>query len=328
LDLQPLASRTRLFVASMDAGTNSPMKTPQGSSTDRRSILLLAFVIAAWGGNYVVMKLAVAVNGPWTFNAFRYGLAALFLGVGLGLRHGWRGMMPVRGERAAMALIGALQASVMTGCTTWALTVMDASRTVLIAYSMPIWALLFAFLISREAVTSRLVASVALGFGGLAILCAPWAMDWSSDGIITGSVVALIGSMAWALGAVLYRRRTWASSLSSQIFLQMSTAAVIALLCALLFEQRPLQFDLNYGLIVVYNALVPTILAFWCWAEILTRIPAATAGQFVLFSPVFGILVGHLVLREPLTLTLMLSAVLILCGALLAYIQPSAKTVR
>lgn len=307
---------------------SSPIKPASQSLADGHTILLLAFVIAAWGGNYVVMKVAVAVNGPWTFNMLRYGLAVLFLGGGLCVQAGWRRMLPVRGERAAMAFVGFLQASVMTGCTTWALTVIDASRTVLIAYSMPIWSLLFAFLVSREAVTPRLAASVALGFGGLAVLCAPWAMDWSSETAMMGSIAALVGAMAWALGSVLYRRRTWKSSFGSQVFLQMLTAAIVALLCVFLFEQQPLRFNLQYGLIVVYNALVPTILAFWFWAKILTSIPAATAGQFVLLSPVFGIVLGHLVLGEPLTVALILSAVMILCGALLAYIQPAASNAR
>jgi drug/metabolite transporter (DMT)-like permease len=79
--------------------------------------------------------------------------------------------------------------------------------------------------------------------------------------------------------------------------------------------------DTHYVLIILYNALVPTILAFWFWAKILTLIPAATAGQFVLLSPIVGIVLGSLVLGEAITVTLVVSAALILGGALLAYIK-------
>jgi len=41
--------------------------------------LLLLFVIGAWGGNYVITKIAVRTNGPWAFNAFRYTTAASLL---------------------------------------------------------------------------------------------------------------------------------------------------------------------------------------------------------------------------------------------------------
>jgi drug/metabolite transporter (DMT)-like permease len=98
---------------------------------------------------------------------------------------------------------------------------------------------------------------------------------------------------------------------------------VTALLCAAAFEQRALVFDARYGAIILYNALVPTILAFWSWAKILTLIPAATAGQFVLLSPILGILLGSLVLGEAVTPMLIASAALILGGALLAYMKRS-----
>jgi drug/metabolite transporter (DMT)-like permease len=283
--------------------------------------LLLIVVIGAWGANYVVTKIAVTTNGPWIFNAFRYATAAALLAAWLCYQKGWRSLMPVRGEVGRIALIGLLQISVTTSSTNWALTHIDANRTILITYSMPIWALFFGLVLSRDLVNLQSVISVALGFGGLALFCAPWSMDWTSSGALAGSGAALLGSVGWALGAVLYRRFALTSSLGQQIFLQVLTAAATALLCAAAFEQRPLLFDARYGVIILYNALVPTILAFWFWAKILTLIPAATAGQFVLLSPIFGILLGWLVLGEAVTPMLIVSATLILGGALLAYMK-------
>lgn len=283
--------------------------------------LLLLCVIGAWGANYVITKIAVTTNGPWAFNAFRYTTAAALLAAWLCYQKGWHSLMPARGEFGRIALIGLLQISVTTSSTNWALTHIGANRTILIAYSMPIWALFFGFVLSRDLVNLKSVISVALGFGGLALFCAPWSMDWTSYDALAGSAAALLGAIGWALGAVLYRRFTWNSSLAQQIFLQVLTAALTAILCAAAFEQRPLQLDTHYVLIILYNALVPTILAFWFWAKILTLIPAATAGQFVLLSPIVGIVLGSLVLGEAITATLVVSAALILGGALLAYIK-------
>jgi drug/metabolite transporter (DMT)-like permease len=148
-------------------------------------------------------------------------------------------------------------------------------------------------------------------------------MDWSSHAALAGSAAALLSAMAWALGSVLYRRRVWTSSFESQVFLQILTAAGAAIASAVLFERQPLTFDLNYGLIVVYNALVPTSLAYWLWAKILVRIPAAIAGQFVLLSPIFGIALAHVVLDEPLTAALGVSTVAILGAALMTVKRPA-----
>jgi drug/metabolite transporter (DMT)-like permease len=283
--------------------------------------LLLLFVIGAWGSNYVITKIAIATNGPWAFNAFRYTTAAVFLAAWLSYQKGWRALIPARGEFGRIALTGLLQISVTTSSTNWALTHIDANRTILIAYSMPVWALFFGFVISRHLVTLQSVVGLALGFGGLALFCAPWSMDWTSYDTLAGSGAALLGAVGWALGAVLYRRSSWNSSFGQQIFLQVLTAALTALVCAAAFEHRPVLLDTHYVQIVLYNALVPTILAFWFWAKILTLIPAATAGQFVLLSPILGILLGSLVLGEAITPMLIVSAALILGGALLAYIK-------
>ena len=307
---------------------NKVMMLPKPSVAERENArqnivlaLLLLFVIGAWGGNYVITKIALRTNGPWAFNAFRYTTAATLLAAWLCYQQGWRSLIPARGESGRIVLTGLLQIFVTTSSTNWALTHIDANRTILIAYSMPIWALFFGFFLSRDLVNLKSVISVVLGFGGLALFCAPWSMDWTSYDALAGSGAALLGAAGWALGAVLYRRFVWTSSLGQQIFLQVLAAAVAALLCASAFEQRPLVLDMQYGLIVLYNALVPTILAFWFWAKILTLIPASTAGQFVLLSPIVGILLGSLVLGEAITPMLIVSAALILGGALLAYIK-------
>jgi drug/metabolite transporter (DMT)-like permease len=283
--------------------------------------LLLLFVVGAWGANYVITKIAVRTNGPWAFNALRYTTAATLLAAWLCCQNGWRSLMPARNEVGRIALTGLLQIFLTTSSTNWALTHIDANRTILIAYSMPIWALFFGFFLSRDLVSLQSVISVGLGFGGLALFCAPWSMDWTSYDALAGSGAALLGAIGWALGAVLYRRFTWTSTLAQQIFVQVVATAVTAVLCAFAFEQRPLVLDAQYGLIVLYNALVPTILAFWFWAKILTLIPASTAGQFVLLSPIVGILLGSLVLGEAITSMLIISAAMILGGALLAYIK-------
>ncbi len=105
----------------------------------------------------------------------------------------------------------------------------------------------------------------------------------------------------------------------------MLTAACASCLCFALFESQPLELSLPYAAIVLYNALIPTILAFWFWAKILTRIPAAVAGQFVLLSPVAGILASAAFLAEPVTLPLLVSTAMILGGALIAYMQPHSE---
>jgi len=281
----------------------------------------LAFVIFAWGGNYTWIKLALEDGGALVFNALRYATAVALLGGALLLWLGPRRVLPVPGERIPLALIGLLQAGVMTAGTTLAMEMIEASRTVLIAYSMPIWGMLLSFLILGERPTVAMLAGLVLGLAGLALLSAPWEMDWTSRPGLVGSALALGGTLGWALGSVLYRRRVWRSGFWAQVMGQLAPSAVLIALLALTIEARPTEPTPRYLAIVLYNGVVPTILAFWCWARALTMVPVATASQILLLSPVFGVLLSALVLGERISPTLIGAMALIVAGAGLSYMR-------
>jgi drug/metabolite transporter (DMT)-like permease len=278
----------------------------------------LAFVVFAWGGNYTWVKLGLADMGPWSFNAARYGLAAIVLGLWLVLRQGPAALLPVRGERAAIAVTGLLQVGVMTACTTLSLTRVEASRTVLIAYTMPVWSMLFGAAFAGERAGRPALLPAVLGLAGLAVLFSPWAMDWTTRAALEGSALALIGTWAWAIGALLYRRRAWRSAMWSQVSGQLGPAALVMAAFAALLETRTTVPTAQLGAILAWNALVPTILGFRAWANALERLPVTTASQVLLLSPVLGVALSAAVLGEPITLALLLAALLTLAGSLLA----------
>jgi drug/metabolite transporter (DMT)-like permease len=285
--------------------------------------LLFTVLITAWGGNYTWIKIALRDSGPWTFNALRYALAVFILGVALAASRGWRELLPVAGERVGLALIGLLQIAMITGLSTLALERIEASRTVLIVYSMPIWAILLSVLVLGQHVKLASTVGVLLSFLGLCLLLSPWAMDWSRPAVVLGSFLALCGTMAWALGALLYRQRRWQSDFWSQVFWQILIAAIVTLLGALVFETVILHFTTSYGVILIYNAIVPTVLAYWCWSRVLGRMSVPRASQVLMLSPGFGVLLSAAVLDEPLTISLLTSSILIISGAVLSYRQSS-----
>jgi drug/metabolite transporter (DMT)-like permease len=298
--------------------TNVSRATEKGGGIGTLPAANLAFVVFAWGGNYTWVKLGLADMGPWSFNAARYGLAAILLGLWLALRHGPAALLPVRGERAAIAVTGLLQVGVMTACSTLSLTLVEASRTVLIAYTMPVWSMLFGAAIAGERAGRPALLPAVLGLAGLAVLFSPWAMDWTTHAALLGSALALVGTWAWAIGALLYRRRTWRSGMWSQVSGQLGPAAIVMVVLAALLETRAAEPTAQLAAILAWNALVPTILGFRAWANALERLPVATASQVLLLSPVLGVALSAAVLGEPITPTLLLAALLTLAGSLLA----------
>jgi drug/metabolite transporter (DMT)-like permease len=283
----------------------------------------LAFLIFAWGGNYTWVKIAMRDIGPLWFNFIRYGLAVTVLALAFLLLGRARGLVPERGERWQMALIGLLQAGLMTTMTALAMRWIEASRVVLIAYTVPVWALFWGALILRERITVAAGIGAAMGIAGLAILTDPLNMDWQAA-TLPGTLVALVGVNGWAVGAVLYRRRKWQSGFWAQVFWQLgATALAMAVLAPLLEDPAEIRVTGPMVSAALYNAFIPILLGFFCWMQALSRIPAHAAGQILVLAPLYGVAQSNLVLGEPLGPGLMAACVLVVGGAWLTLRKPA-----
>src|ERR1700730_5800739 len=172
---------------------------------------MLAVVIFAWGGNYTWIKIALRDIGPWTFNAVRYCGAAAIVGLVLVLHRGPRHTLPLPGERLSLAAIGLLPGAVLTVLITVSLMWIASTHTILLIYTNPVWTLLLSAFILGERRTIYNIAGVILGLCGIVLLTNPLVLHWQAS-TLPGIAAALIGSVAWALGSVVYRRRRWNST--------------------------------------------------------------------------------------------------------------------
>jgi drug/metabolite transporter (DMT)-like permease len=284
-----------------------------------QAVGLLAVLIFAWGGNYTWIKLALRDIGPWTFNAARFCAAALIIGVFLALRHGPHQLIPPRGERVGLAIIGILQGAILTAMLTLSLVWIESTHTILLMYTNPVWTLLLSVLVLGERMTTISVAGVALGLIGIAFLTNPIAMPWDAA-TVPGVACALAATLVWASASVLYRRIAWSSTFWQQVFWQLAvSAAAITVVAVLVETHHPIRPTAQLAVITIYNVLVPTALAYWCWAQALSRVKASTASQIMLLSPVFGVAQSHVVLGEPLSAAVIASAVCVISGACLTF---------
>ncbi len=303
-------------------------RSHEGMELERSSrataLIFLFALVAIWGGNYTWVKIAVRDIGPWTFNMLRYSLAVIFMATAFAVLGRASQLLPRPDERVGLGIVGFLQAAVITTGTALALQWIEASRVVLIAYSMPIWTLPLSALILGERATIVTVAGAVLGLIGLVLLTNPFAVAWTAESI-PGILISLIAVNGWALGAVLYRRRRWQSTFWQQTFWQLAVTAVVMVPCAVLFEYgREIRASLPMITITLYNSLVPTVIGYWCWSQALTRTTATAASQVLLLSPLFGMVLSHFVLGEPLGTWITLAAACIVLGAWLSVAGTSA----
>ncbi|MAM60189.1 DMT family transporter [Maritimibacter sp. UBA3975] len=206
-----------------------------------------------------------------------------------------------------------------------ALDLTTVTRTSIIFYSMPIWLNLAAhFLLPGEKLTPMRLIGLALAFGGVA-----WAIaDQGGGGTasLRGDLFALLGALGWTALA-LFARITPVRQVSSemQMFWQLLVSGPVLLFAALFFG--PFIRDLNpwHWAGLGYQTVVVAAGAFLAWFWLLNHYKASNIASFAFLSPVIGVALGWLVLKEPVTWALLAQLVLVAVGIVLINRAPKAR---
>lgn len=290
------------------------------SSFDRAGLALMFSTIVVWAGSWIAMKLIVPYIGPFDFVALRYVVGALVLfALAIATRRPL-GMPPWK----LTLLIGLTQTAGFQGFVQTALVSGGVGKVSLMAYTMPFWVVLFAWILLGDRPTLRHVWAFALAGMGLLAIIAPW----QGLGSITGSLLALAGGACWGMGTVLakmmFQRHT--PNVLNLTAWQMLLGAVLTWPITLVFHQQDIVWApvLYWG--VAYMAIIASGLGWWLWLSVVRRVSATVAGMSSLGVPVLTVILAWLLLSERPTALELIGVAFIMAG-LVAVNMPGRRRV-
>ena len=278
--------------------------------------LYLAIVVVSWAGNWPLMKLALADAPPPVFVLLRLaGTVALMAPVMLALR---AKLLPVAGERLGLFAVGQLQIAGFMIFGILGLAVLPAGRAIVLAYTMPLWAIAIELWLMPEILRRGRLAGAAVGFAGLFLFMNPGLVDWGDWRVPVGNAMLLLAAICWALGSVLYRRQAWRSGFWTQTFWQLavSTVAVAALALPSALGE-PVRWTPALVAVLAYNWVITTALGYFLWNKVLSVMTAAVAGQVMALTPVGGFLLAIAMFGGEITWDVGASILLIVGGIIL-----------
>lgn len=259
------------------------MNHAQKNGNPRTPYLVLALLAGVWGYNWVVMKVALGYAPPFAFAAMRTGGAAVFL-FGLLAVLGKPMRPPVIGR---MLLLALFQTTGFVALISFALSLGDAGKTAILAYTMPFWVLLLAAPLLGERLTTGKALAGGLGLAGVILILSPWTKH--SDHL--GLILALGAGLDWAIAVIIAKKipvsGTWA--LLSLNAWQTLIGCIPLVVAALLLPESPIRWTLSFDLALAYNIVLGTGLAWFMWLFILSRLPAGLSGLSTLIIPIVGI---------------------------------------
>jgi drug/metabolite transporter (DMT)-like permease len=281
-------------------------------ATPRLAFVYLAVMILTWAGNWPLMKLALTAVPPMIFVVLRLVGSLVLIAPALVATR--QRLLPVRGERLALAWVGGLQVAGFLICSIIGLDLLPAGRSIVLAYTMPLWAIPIGLFLWPEPLRRSQLVGAAIGFAGLVVFMNPGLVDWRSPGALAGNALLLLAAIAWALGSCLYRRYAWRSSFWAQTFWQLAVSAPPVAAIAAGIGSGPVHWSPALVAILAYNSVVTTALGYFLWGKVLSMMPAATAGQVLTLTPIGGFVLSLLIFGGAPSADVVVSIALIVGG--------------
>lgn len=287
------------------------------------AIVLLAIVVFAWGINWPITKATLHYLSPLWITALRSGLGMLaLLAICLTSQ---RLVLPRRGDVPVVLSVGLLHMVAFSVLVTIGLQFVPAGRSVVLAYTTPLWVVPGARLFLGESLTPQRLIGVGLGLTGLLWLFNPLTFDWSNHQIVVGNLLILMAAFCWAASILYVRSHTWVTAPFELVFWQALLATVVLTLLAFQFEGVPkIGWTLELVLLLLYGGLFGIALAYWAINTVNRALPAVTTSLGLLGVPVLGILCSALALHESVDMAL-LSAMSLIIGGIAVGTAPFAK---
>jgi drug/metabolite transporter (DMT)-like permease len=257
--------------------------------------LMLVVLCFIWGITWPIMRIALYEIPPLSMRTMTAALGALTLY--LACRFQRRSLrLPDAKSWVHVTIASLLNIVAFTVFGSFAQLTAATSRVTILAYTMPIWAVLLAWVLLRERPNRTQSLALLLCAAGLAILIYPLAETKIAPGIW----LALLTGVCWAGGTVYLK---WAQINADPMGVaswQVTIAFVITAALLLIFEGRFHVAGVSTvaWLCTASTGFLANGVAYGLWFAIIRRLPAATASLGVLGSPVIGVIASILILGE------------------------------
>jgi len=297
------------------------------SSSRRQGILALITVVLAWGLTWPVNKVVLATLPPIWAVSLRAAIATIAL-LALQAASG-RLTLPPRGDLPVLISITLLHMVGFNLLASWGLELVPTGRTVVLAYTTPLWVTPAAAFLLHEPLTPRRAVGVVVGLAGLVSLFNPLTFDWRDHRVVLGNLAIVVAACLWAASIVHIRAHRWRSTPFVLIPWETLLTTVILIPIALASTPMPhVDWNPRFVLLLVYLGIPGTAVAYWAVAMASRHLPAVTTSLGLLATPVVSVVTATLWLGEPVTVSLVVAIVLVLGGVAIGVTGPRPGSAR
>ena len=283
-----------------------------------RHFLLALIVVAIWGSNFVVIKLALGELPPLLFATLRFCFAVLPALLFLP-----RPAVPWRNLASYGVLIGVGQFGLLYLAMR---TQISPGLASLVIQTQVFFTVLLAMRLTHERLRSHQWTGLLTAAAGLAVIA--WHTDASTT--VLGLLMVLCAALSWAVANMVGKQAGRINMLSYMVWTSVFAVPPLLLL-SLVFDgperiAHSLQaMSAQAWVAVLWQSWGNTLFGYGIWGWLLARHAAATIVPMALLVPVFGMSSAAWWLGETMPAWKLIAAALVLCGLAINLLWPTAR---
>lgn len=295
---------------------------PSTSSLSGRNwplIAAFAAVYIIWGSTYLAIGYAIETLPPFLMAGVRFVIAG-------GALYGWakwRGApAPTRLHWRSTLIIGALLMLAGNGGVTWAEQFVPSGLASLVVAIVPVWVVLLEWVRpGGRRPDAPVLAGVAIGLVGMALLVSGGNGDGTRQFTLPGFLALLVSTFCWASGSLYATKAPLPSAPILTTGMQMLCGGGWLLLLGTLTGEwsrfNPAQVSAASVIAVLYLIVFGAMIAFTAYVYLLNHTTPARAATYAYVNPVVAVFLGWLFRGEPLTPRTLLAAAVIVSAVVI-----------
>jgi drug/metabolite transporter (DMT)-like permease len=291
-------------------------------AADTGAYLLLVVTALCWAGNHVAGRWMAAETPqvpPGGLSVVRWALAALVI-LPFARKHAVTDWPMIKAHRGVLLFLGLVGGAGFSFTQYYALRYTSVVNVGIMNSIGPAFIIVAGMLIFRDRVRVAQAAGIAVSLAGvLIILMRGDASVLAALAFNFGDVIALLNMGIFAVYSACLRLRPQLDGLTFMLVLSVLAAAGSVPVMALeLMSGEVLRLSRATIVSVVYTGLFTSVIAYLAWNAGVARLGAQRAGAFLHLVPLFGAILGVVLLGEPPRLYHAAGLVLIVAGVTLA----------
>ena len=270
-------------------------------------VLLLVTTTGLMGSSFAVGKIGLEYISPLMLVGLRFTIAGILMAVAVKILN--RPHPAQFKEWSKIILVGSLQTAGVMGSIFLSLRTITAGESSILTFTNPLLVVVFGTLFMGMKYRKLQWIGVVLGILGVFIT-----LGASLDIREVGFILGLMSAVFWASATLVMKK--WGQAFDTWVMTayQMLFGGLILLLISVLFEPVKIIFTSTSIGIIMWLAIMASIVQFAIWFYLLKNEDPAKVSSFLFLAPLFGVITGWILLDEQLHLTTLAGGSIILLG--------------